>query len=758
MSASLENEIKSYEKFMKLGPIEHEAARLFAAEIKSIVRQVHPDCPLLPIGSWSTGLADRLSDFDFTLSLPNFEKSPLERGPSSTRPKAKKIGLKALEDTRWSLVKSFQFLQPVAFIHARVPIVKAVHRKTDFRVEIQALGSHEATQELSMAYLAEFPTLRPLYIIFRSALHIRHLNIVHEGGLGSYSILMMIVNALKHASGRFARDDVANHFLHVLDFYSTADLYKYGYSPDPPRLFPKQAKKMSAHEKIARLQDPTLRGIDVLKKWDPKKPYLLCLQDPANPINDLGSKAYGIKHVQKIFSTIREGLRINMAAWEGDGDFEEDWQSRGLLAKFLGADYSTLENKRRHIESWVREKNRAHDLERRRQAILSHVTPEGKADLPQLAGLSTQPARDLPAAVSGIGELRVNTGDVLEGARLEIRNDQSSGEIHDQVDMASSPEPNTSAGYDIVQEQPVDEELPPSTIENPESMASKISSLQGDVTGGEQQRDSAPSKAKGSGWKRWSGPADKVDDQVNMTPRQEAESTADHANLQEQSSVQEMPPPTLENSEPVISNATSLQGDVNGDKPLEGFAPSYSKLKGWRRWSPPTEVEGVKWTPPREPPPRLEDDQRNPHVEADKRMKESSVHRASARSHSAKTSTVRNLHTRSQPVEIVDFPSSIDTPPPWWSKHLRPPPDPRMWHRFPRALDEMPIDMQFVEKLKALNWLELAALEEKTSLAQLYGRKRTDEAEAITLLVRPPTLPTFFPFLPFFENDLTEIL
>lgn len=341
---------------MKLSPVEDEAARLFTAEVKSIVRKTYPKNPLIPIGSHSTGLADRLSDFDFTLSFPCIQKSPLERGPSSTRPFARKAGRRALLDIYRSLDRSSQF-RDIEHINARVPIIKAIHTKTQFRVELQTLSSHEASREYSMYYVAEFPTLRPLYIVIRSALHLRHLNVVHEGGLGSYSILMMIVNALKHASGKYAQNDLVNHFLHVLDFYSNANLYRVGFSPDPPRIFRKTRGKISAEDKIASMQDPVLQGIDTLRKLDPKKPYLLCLQDPANAVNDLGCKAYGIKHIQEFFRVIRKDLTTNMKAWDGNGDFKEPWHARGLLAPLLAADYSKLEEKRDAVEQWVVKKN-----------------------------------------------------------------------------------------------------------------------------------------------------------------------------------------------------------------------------------------------------------------------------------------------------------------------------------------------------------------------------------------------------------------
>lgn len=435
---------------MRMSPIEDEAAKVLTAEVKSLVHKEYPNNYLNPVGSYSTGLADRLSDFDFSLSFPDLEKSPLERGPSPTRPRNRKAGLKALAKIKMAFQRSKHF-QDIEFIHARVPIIKAVHCETQLGVDIQTLSSHKAAREYTLFYLAEFPTLQPLYIVFRSALHLRQLNVVHEGGLGSYSILMMIVNALKHASGKYAQDDLVGHFLHVLDFYSSADLYTDGFSPDPPRIFQKKESKRSANEKIARLLDPMLRGIDIMPKLDPKKPYLLCLQDPANPINDLGCKAYGIKHIQRLFGVIRKGLSINMKAWEGDGLFAEPSHAQGLLAHLLAADYSNLEKKRSAIESWVLGsdatlRNASHiingqnRLQGFRRIDVPHTEQQDSLDLSQHDKVVQDEHSVHAVNASATGELRVSMGDPLR-SRETASTTRHPSELNVQSDTSSSPEP-----------------------------------------------------------------------------------------------------------------------------------------------------------------------------------------------------------------------------------------------------------------------------------------------------------------------------
>ena len=487
---------------MKMNSTEIEAARLFTAELKSIVRQSYPDNPLNPIGSHSTGLADRLSDFDFTLSFPDLEKPPLERGPSSTRPLSRKAGNQALRTIHGSLYESRQY-QDIEIIHARVPIVKAIHRKTQLRVELQTLATNEAAREYTLYFLAEFPTLRPLYILFRSALHLRQLNVVYEGGLGSYSVLIMIVNALKHASGKYARDDLVNHFLHVLDFYSTADFYNYGFSPDPPRTFQKNRVTMSTAEKKAQLSDPMLRGLQIMRTYDKRKPYLLCLQDPANAVNDLGCRAYGIKHVQKLFEVTRKELVTNMKAWDGDGQFLMPWHAPGLLVPFLAADYSNLMEKRNRIQEWVSEQQSPHQSGLR---IVNDAEPTEEpvnTDLSQLDDGSNAKKFNHTIIEAASGELRINTSDVSEETIRNPRSYRQNVKIADQSNSTSSMKLDISTGQSIDQDRSIQQAESPRVTEALDMVKAKPKSLRGDLPAVQKPSQSnKDQKVEPRGWKK----------------------------------------------------------------------------------------------------------------------------------------------------------------------------------------------------------------------------------------------------------------
>ena len=188
----------------------------------------------------------------------------------------------------------------IEIVTAHAPLVNCIHRATGLKISLQTMAKFQATQQYTAAYLAEIPPLRPLYVLIRHTLEMRNLTTVFDGGLGSYTILMIIVTALKHASGKFAPQDLGAQLLHILDFYGNADLYKQGFSANPPRVFGQSKyKQWPLDERSARSNDPQLRGMDeIVQKSETRKPYLLCLQDPANYFNDPGKNAYAIKHIQ----------------------------------------------------------------------------------------------------------------------------------------------------------------------------------------------------------------------------------------------------------------------------------------------------------------------------------------------------------------------------------------------------------------------------------------------------------------------------
>lgn len=348
---------------MRLSPREEAAAQLVISDVNSVMRLKSAVKPLTLLGSRSTGLATPISDFDFTFALPHslpggWKIPPSEDSVSHAEPSISQFK----EKVRKALAKMVRYFHSSSkfgnteFVQfARVPIIRSKHVATGLDVQIQTMAPYQAAQEHTIAYLSEFPSLRPLYILLRYCLELRNLTTVFEGGLGSYSILMMIVTALKHSSGKFASDDLGGQLMYVLEFFGKANLYEVGFSANPPRVFEKQKKGWSLEERNVRFTDPQLSGIDRMMTFYPRKPYLLCLQDPANDLNDLGKNAYAIKHIQATFCGLRESIEKRM---KSSTVKDSHGSTLSYLERLVSADYRHFELGRSRVERFADPKKR----------------------------------------------------------------------------------------------------------------------------------------------------------------------------------------------------------------------------------------------------------------------------------------------------------------------------------------------------------------------------------------------------------------
>ena len=332
---------------MRLSPAEEAAAQLVQSDVTAELRKILSTESLILLGSRSTGLATPTSDFNYRVDIDSPEQSSTkdsqELTPKATRSTTRSLlkrvrrGLQELNDTATTEL----VIDPV-------PMIQCKHRATGLNIQFQTMSPSQASQQYTAAYLSEFPSLRPLYILIRHALEIRDLTTVSRGGLGSYTILMMVVAALKHSRGEFSPDDLGGQLLHVLDFYGHVNLYENGLSADPPRTFKKSRdSKQTSEERKALYSDLQLQGIEYLiKNSNPRKPYLLCLQDPADAYNDLGRPSYAIKHVQMIFKKMHTSIKKTLSQPEL-ALRSRDWS---LLAPMVRADYSLFEIIRYNLE------------------------------------------------------------------------------------------------------------------------------------------------------------------------------------------------------------------------------------------------------------------------------------------------------------------------------------------------------------------------------------------------------------------------
>ena len=333
---------------MLLSNSEAQAVQHCLDEVLKISEKTLPSNPVILHGSRSTGLAGPLSDFDFVVTMPEVFRGPSERGQSPNSPKATKEAMKVLFSLSKAMKETGRY-QDIEIIYGRVKLLKALDIPTGLTIQFSVGLPVVPAREFTHYYLSEFPHLRAIHIVLRHALLIRGLATVFDRGIGSYSLLIMIVTALKHCSHTFERDDVASQLLYVLDFWAKADTYETGYAADPARTFKKYSKGGRDSSGLSEPdKDLYLQGIEWIARENWKrvqrthKPeakaaiprYALCLQDPANPYNDLGAKALAIKHIQKVFEVARNRISSLVASW--DSLSVEQRQSDGHYDNLLG--------------------------------------------------------------------------------------------------------------------------------------------------------------------------------------------------------------------------------------------------------------------------------------------------------------------------------------------------------------------------------------------------------------------------------------
>jgi non-canonical poly(A) RNA polymerase PAPD5/7 len=92
----------------------------------------------------------------------------------------------------------FLFNLIIILFYFKVPIIKVTETKTELRIDISFnMQNGVKSADLIKDYLKEYPCLRYLALVLKQFLLQRDLNEVWTGGIGSYSLILMIVSFLQ---------------------------------------------------------------------------------------------------------------------------------------------------------------------------------------------------------------------------------------------------------------------------------------------------------------------------------------------------------------------------------------------------------------------------------------------------------------------------------------------------------------------------------------------------------------------------------
>ncbi|KAG9736955.1 hypothetical protein KCU75_g17128, partial [Aureobasidium melanogenum] len=353
----LNTEIKAFANWMEMTPSENAARAKLCDILIELAQKASPGLQAETFGSQSTGLTMPNSDIDIRITDPTYKKAPYEGEPEDKAAKtawaAEQMALRKqrmishLRVIQGLLSKHEDFDQVEINDSAFFPLVRAVHKPTSLKVQIVSTKPTYGARMATKKYLAEFSQLKRVFLLLKATLNLRNLSNPWFGGVGSYTLFMMCVAALKHGSQRDKQklESPAISLLYTLNFWAKFDTQREGLSIEPFLKFKKMSHQ-GFEEKEARKTDTSLWARHRIAVPSPYKPWMLHLQDPADPYNDLGRSALAIKDIQATFRHLYRDL-----LWEME-DPKRREDSTPLLRRFVGNSERYFDEMRIPVDLW----------------------------------------------------------------------------------------------------------------------------------------------------------------------------------------------------------------------------------------------------------------------------------------------------------------------------------------------------------------------------------------------------------------------
>ncbi|KAL5736311.1 hypothetical protein ACOSQ2_031099 [Xanthoceras sorbifolium] len=264
----LHKEIVDFCDFLSPTP-EEEALRNAAVEsVFDVIKYIWPNCKPEVFGSFKTGLYLPTSDIDVVI-LGSGIKIP-------------QMGLNALSRalSQRGIAKKIQVIAK-----ARVPIVKFVEKRSGiaFDISFDVQNGPKAAEFIKDA-LSKWPPLRPLCLILKVFLQQRELNEVYSGGIGSYALLTMLMAVLQNfrECQASAEQNLGVLLVHFFDIYgrklNTIDV------------------GVSCNNGTGTFFKKSNKGFTNMGK-----PFLISIEDPQAPDNDIGKNSFNYFQIKSAF-------------------------------------------------------------------------------------------------------------------------------------------------------------------------------------------------------------------------------------------------------------------------------------------------------------------------------------------------------------------------------------------------------------------------------------------------------------------------
>jgi len=310
----LHDEIILFTRYIAPRPEEFLMRNEVVDKITRVIKNEWPHAQVDIFGSFKTGLYLPTSDIDLVVfgdwtSLPlNQLKDALIRECVTD-----KDNIKVLDK-------------------ASVPIIKVTEIKTDLRIDISFnMINGVKSAALIKEYLLEYPCLRYMAMVLKQFLLQRDLNEVWTGGIGSYSLILMIVSFLQLHPRINPRSTDNNLGVLLIEFF---ELYGKHFNYMRTGIRVRDGGSYVPKEEIFKQFNNGYRA------------SILCIEDPLNPANDIGKGSYGALKVKQAFENAY--LTLSEAVAPQHAYLIKDGQS--ILGRIIRITHEVIEYRR-----WIKD-------------------------------------------------------------------------------------------------------------------------------------------------------------------------------------------------------------------------------------------------------------------------------------------------------------------------------------------------------------------------------------------------------------------
>ncbi|GAC97082.1 hypothetical protein PHSY_004666 [Pseudozyma hubeiensis SY62] len=339
---ALHRELIAFDHWMAPTNAEHETRCMVIELISRAIKSQFRDAEVHPFGSQETKLYLPQGDLDLVVvsnSMANLRiQSALRTMAACLR--------------RHNLATDVQVIAK-----AKVPIIKFVTTYARLKVDISLNHTNGLTTASYVnSWLRKWPHIRPLILVVKYLLMQRGMSEVFSGGLGSYSVIIMVISFLQ-LHPKVQRGEIeADRSLGVL-LLEFLELYGKNFGYDNCGI---SIRGRGGYFSKAR------RG------WkDERRPFMLCIEDPHDPSNDISKGSFGIINVRSTLAGAFDILTaaICQQANEGSSRLPSNLDNAGRR------EASGSKHRRFSVDS-----DSDSDAEARRALVRDSTAPGGKDD------------------------------------------------------------------------------------------------------------------------------------------------------------------------------------------------------------------------------------------------------------------------------------------------------------------------------------------------------------------------------------------